>query len=254
MIKAEIIKAAKDLGIEQVGFAPGAVVALFPYFVKGEAGNISLYARGIDYHIVAEEKLKMLSMVLLQNGAERVDIHVDKGGLDDRKAAYEAGLGFLGMNGMLICDKYGSYFFIGQILHDLNIEPDIPDERGCLMCGRCERACPGKALAGGKVDISKCLSDITQRRGELTDDEKNLMKKTGVCWGCDVCQKVCPHNQGLETVAVPEFLEDRITSLSFADIDGLSNREFKEKYGRYAFSWRGKSVILRNLKILDEED
>lgn len=254
MIREKLIKTAKSLGIDRIGFTKDAVVALFPYFVKGEEGNISLYARGIDYHIVAEEKLRELSKVLSENGAKRVDIHVDKGELDDRKAAYEAGLGFRGMNGMLICTEYGSYFFIGQIIHDLDIQADTPDLRECLNCGRCERACPGKALSGGKVNVDRCLSDITQRRGMLTGDEETLIKAKGFCWGCDVCQRVCPHNQGLETTAIPEFLENRITSLKISDIDGLSSREFKEKYGRYAFSWRGKNVLLRNLKILDTED
>lgn len=252
MIKQKIINAAKELGIPQIGFAPNSVVALFPYFVKGERGNLSLYARGIDYHLVAEEKLNKLSKVLLNEGATEVLVHVDKGKLDDRRAAFLAGLGFFGVNGMLISPKYGSYFFIGQVVHNLDIEPDLPMEMECISCGRCERECPNGAIKGGKVDEGKCLSAITQRRGELTGVEKELIVKNRLCWGCDKCQTVCPHNSGLDTTAIPEFLSERITSLSKSDIEGLSNKEFKEKYGRYAFSWRGKGVLLRNLEILEK--
>ena len=253
MIKDEIREYAKTLGIEKLGFSKNSVVALFPYFVKGEEGNLSLYARSIDYHIIAEEKLKVLSKILTKNGAAKIEIQVDKGEYNDRRAAYEAGLGFYGMNGMLICQEYGSYFFIGQIIHDLLIDSDPICERDCLMCGRCERECPGKALSGGKVDEQKCLSQITQKRGELTSKEESLIKHAKLCWGCDVCQRVCPHNGGLETTAMQEFMGDRISHLALSDIEDLSNSEFKKRYGQYAFSWRGKGVLLRNLKILFSE-
>ena len=151
---------------------------------------------------------------------------------------------------MLMCEEYGSYFFIGQIVHNLEIEPDEPLDRDCLECGRCERECPAGALRGGRVDAQKCASAISQKRGELSDEEIRLIKNGGLCWGCDVCQRVCPHNRGLKTTAMPEFMCDRITELEKRDIDRLSNKEFKEKYGKYAFSWRGKSVLLRNLDIL----
>jgi epoxyqueuosine reductase QueG len=253
VIKEKIRQRAKSLGIEKIGFCEGAVVALFPYYVAQEDGNLSLYARSVDYHIVAEEKLRVLAKLLEEDGANFAEVHVDKGKHDDRRAAYEAGLGFYGMNGMLICREYGSYFFIGQILHDLDIEADETLTEECLMCGRCERECPGNALRSGKVEEEKCLSYITQKRGELTQDDVRLMKKHGTCWGCDVCQRVCPHNRGLKTTAIPEFLDSRIAKLKAEDIEGLSNKEFKKRYGGYAFSWRGKSVLLRNLRAYEEE-
>ncbi len=249
MIKEQIRKEAQKLGIEKLGFKEGAIVALFPYYVKNEPGNISMYARGLDYHIVAERILTELSKTLAELGAGFTKIHVDKGELNDRVAAFEAGLGFFGQNGMLISEKFGSYFFIGQILHDIPIEPDAPHSGECLMCGRCERECPGRALSGGTVKEEKCLSAITQKRGEFSKEEEALVKKIGLCWGCDVCQRVCPHNRGLETTALPDFLTNRIAELDISDVEGLSNREFKKAFGAYAFSWRGKSVLERNLKL-----
>lgn len=250
MIKEKICEFAKELGLHRVGFSDTAVVVLFPYFVKGEAGNISMYARGLDYHRIAEDKLKMLEGFLRTLGATETLVHADKGTLDDRRAAYDAGLGYFGENGMLICREYGSYFFIGQVVHNLPIKGDKPVTESCLGCGACKRLCPGGALSEAGFEIDKCLSEISQKKGELSDGEQELLKKGGLCWGCDVCQAVCPHNKDLPTTAMPEFMERRITRLKTRDVEGLSNREFKEKFGEYAFSWRGKGVVERNLRIL----
>ena len=252
MKKEEILEFARTLGLEKVGFSENAVVALFPYYVKGEEGNISVYARGRDYHLVAEEKLQKLAEFLVGLGATETFVHVDKGELDDRKAAFQAGLGFFGKNGMLICKEFGSYFFIGQVVHNLKIEADLPLTDECFSCGACLRECPGGALNESGFVLEKCLSQISQRKGELSSDEKELIYRNGLCWGCDVCQRVCPHNRDLETTAMPEFLIERKRNLSVEDVEKLSNKEFKEKFGEYAFSWRGKNVILRNLRVIEE--
>ena len=254
MMKKKIREFVKNLGIEKIGFSEDAVVALFPYFVKGETGNVSMYARGMDYHTVCEEKLKKLANFLTDMGASETLVHVDKGHLDDRRAAFDAGLGFFGKNGMLICEEYGSYFFIGQVRHNLDIGADSPRSENCLSCDACLKNCPGGALSAEGFTIEKCLSEITQKKGELTETEKQMIRDKGFCWGCDVCQSVCPHNRELETTAMTEFMTDRVAELRTEDVDNLSNREFKEKYGKYAFSWRGKKTLERNLKVLSEKE
>jgi len=252
-MKEKIRNFAKSIGIEKIGFSGNSVVALFPYFLEEETGNLSLYARCLDYHNVVGEKLEQIESFLKELGAKETLVHVDKGGLDDRKAAFDAGLGFYGKNGLLICEEYGSYFFIGQIVHDLNIEADAPLSRKCLSCGACLRYCPGGALSSKGFDPERCLSEISQRKGELSHQQEELIKKNGLCWGCDVCQAVCPHNEDIGTTAIPEFMIGRIRSLSLEDVEKLSNREFKEKYGKYAFSWRGKAPLERNLRLLFEK-
>lgn len=252
MIKNIIIREAKMAGIEIFGFTENAFVALFPYYVKDEHGNISMYARGLDYHKVIKEILKPIKEKSLSLGAKEVIIHCDNGEFDDRDAAYRAGLGFYGKNKMLINDKYGSYFFIGQVICDLEFDADKPLAKTCLGCGRCERECVTGVLKN-EYQADKCLSGISQKKGELTEEEASFLRKSGMCWGCDVCQRVCPHNENLETTALPAFLNERIKSLEKSDLENLSERKFKEKYGKYAFAWRGGKVLKRNLEILDNE-
>lgn len=252
-IKKTLSDFAEKNGIKKFGFSKNAFVALFPYYVKGEKGNISMYARGKDYHKVAKEKLKPVADMLVSLGADFAEIFADTGGLNDRKAAFEAGLGFFGKNGMLICEEYGSYFFIGQVVHNLDLPTDTPQKKSCLSCGSCIRLCPGGALSDNDFNINNCLSHISQKKGELSKKEKILIKKSGMCWGCDKCQQACPHNFGLETTALSDFLNNRITSLKKEDINGLSNKKFKEKFCDYAFSWRGNAPLKRNLEILSEE-
>ena len=252
MIKESIKKEAKKAGIEIFGFTENAFVALFPYYVKEEEGNISMYARGLDYHVVVKEKLKPVAEKMLTLGAESAIIHCDNGIYNDRDAAYRAGLGFYGKNKMLINDKYGSYFFIGQIITDLKFEADKPLDKKCKECGNCEKFCVTGTLKEGYSEEA-CLSGISQKKGELSIEEKGFIKMSGLCWGCDMCQVVCPHNKDLENTYIEEFLKDRIKSLNTEDFDGLSERKFKEKYGKYAFAWRGGKVLKRNLEILEDE-
>ena len=253
-LKKEISDFAEKSGIKVFGFSKNAFVALFPYYVKGESGNISMYARGRDYHKVAEEKLLPIANKFLELGAEYAEIYADKGGLDDRKAAFEAGLGFYGKNGMLICDEFGSYFFIGQVVHDLKIPADFPLNQTCKGCDTCIKMCTGGALSKNGFDIEKCVSHISQKKGELLQKEKKLIKKSQMCWGCDVCQQVCPHNKELLTTAIDEFKKNRIAYLKKENIENLSNRAFKSKYFDYAFSWRGVAPLKRNLDIFSEDD
>lgn len=103
------------------------------------------------------------------------------------------------------------------------------------------------------MDAKKCLSYITQKKGELSDDEKNIIKENKIIFGCDMCQKVCPHNKNVEMTNIEEFKNDLIEKLDLDEINRISNKEFKRRYYNRAFSWRGKGIIKRNLEILEED-
>ena len=91
-----------------------------------------------------------------------------------------------------------------------------------------------------------------QKKGVLEPWEIKILQKDGLVFGCDICQSVCPMNQHVEKTPIPEFTADRIVSLHKEDLEGLSNKTFKEKYPDRAFTWRGPAVILRNLELLEK--
>lgn len=225
-----------------------SVIVFVVSYKSGLSGNISSYAYGRDYHAVTNEIADAAIKILEQNGYGGKSFS-DTGDLCDRHLAYLAGLGFLGKNHMLIHPKFGSFIFIGYILTDCPLKEDSPLEKSCIDCGKCIESCPSGALSDN--DFSKCLSHLTQKKGELSENEKALIKKGELIWGCDICQKVCPYNKNAPDASNPAFCSDLITEL---DIGEMSNREFLRKFKDRAFSWRGKNVIKRNIDIKNEND
>ncbi len=223
------------------------IACLCSYYCGEKEGNLSKYARGIDYHFVMNDKLSEICDVLEQNGYKAQKFS-DSGVLNDRYIAVRAGLGFIGKNGFLINERFGTYTFIGYIITDCEIEPSKYIEKKCIGCGNCIKACPSGALGEYGMDGYKCLSYITQKKGELSQHEQELMRKCGTAWGCDICQDVCPHNADAELTDIDEFRDNLIDTLKLDS--GISNKEFRRIYGKRAFAWRGKAVLLRNLEIL----
>lgn len=224
------------------------IVCLFPYFSDNTPHNISKYAHGIDYHTVIKHKLACIVDLLAENGF-KAEIHADNSNLNDRYLAYKAGLGFIGENGFIINPVYGTYTFIGYVLTDCALPPDKPVNMSCIKCRQCIKSCPGQALSDNHMfDAEKCLSYITQKKGELSEHEENLIKESGSIWGCDVCQDVCPHNKNIKPTDFKEFSENLIHQLCVDE--NMSNKEFRRTYGDRAFAWRGKSVLIRNINIL----
>ena len=223
------------------------IACLCSYYCGERKGNLSKYARGIDYHFVMNDKLSKICDVLVQKGY-KAQMFSDSGALNDRYIGVRAGLGFIGKNGFLINEKLGTYTFIGYIITDCEIEPSESTPKSCLGCRKCIKACPTGALGECGTDGYKCLSYITQKKGELTQQEQELMRKCGTVWGCDICQDVCPHNADAEQTDIDEFREDLIDTLKLDS--NISNKEFRRIYGKRAFAWRGKAVLVRNLEIL----
>lgn len=251
-LKKSIIEKAVSMGIEEIGFChhkgKTCVCCLFPYYFEDEEkGNISIYARGKDYHIVAKEILEKI----ISPYTDDFEILVDIGPADNIHVAKKSGLGIIGKNGLLINGRLGSYFFIGYALINVPLESDAPLTSSCLSCNLCITSCPGGALSENSFLAEKCASHISQKKGELNEEEIRILKKSNLIFGCDICQRVCPMNKG-KGACLDELKKDRICTLRKEDLSGLSNREFNEKYRDRAFSWRGKNVLLRNLEILGD--
>ena len=234
--------------IDRQGFKPKSVVIyLLPYY-SGESINLSRYATSLDYHLAISEINLGLEKVIKEHFPDAcVKGYGDHSPIDERHAALSAGLGIVGDNGLIINEKYGSYVFVADVVTDIAPEllgaiPAVEYKR-CSGCGACKRACPTGILATGEGD---CLSAITQRKGELTDEEKELMRKYNTLWGCDMCQSVCPHNRNPKHTPVEFFYRARIASLTKDILDNMSDEEFNKR----AFAWRKRKTVERNIEIL----
>ncbi|WEV60252.1 tRNA epoxyqueuosine(34) reductase QueG [Streptococcaceae bacterium ESL0729] len=210
-------------------------------------GSFARASWGIDYHTIMQGKLDLLITGIkdLISGLD-YKAFVDTGPLIDVAVAARAGLGFIGKNGLLVTREYGSYVYLGEIITDLELAPDSPVDYGCGDCTRCLDFCPTKALLGdGRMNAQRCLSFQTQNKGILLEEYREKMKT--VIYGCDICQMVCPYNKGIDShfhpqmEGNPELVQPEL--LPFLD---LTNKEFKEKFGTLAGSWRGRNVLQRN--------
>lgn len=226
--------------------AESVIVYLFPYWLGEEFyknSNISKYAVPADYHIIAGEYLKKITEELRKEYPEnQFEYFCDNSPVNEVRAAVLCGLGIKGRNGLLINEKYGSFCFIGEIVTDAVFDYSEPKTNGCLDCGLCVKMCPNGALFESRVDKTKCLSDITQRKGELSEDCISLIKNGGCAWGCDICQDVCPMNKNISVTPVKEFKESAVAR--FLSGDSVAGR---------AYGWRPRKVIERNLEYLSDK-
>ena len=237
--------------------AQSIIVCAFPYFVENVIdSNLSKYCYGKDYHIVVKEKLqKIASYIDSQIEDIQYMIVTEKGPLVDRYLANKSGIGYYGINNNIITDEYGSFIFIGYIINNYSFELDNKSEKSCIKCGKCIKACPGKAILGDfDINPKKCLSYITQKKEDLSEYEKSILNKNKKIFGCDICQDVCPHNKNISKTNIDEFKDELIYDLKREEIHNISNKEFRRRYKERAFSWRGKKIIQRNIDILEEKN
>ncbi|MGT2887570.1 tRNA epoxyqueuosine(34) reductase QueG [Streptococcus didelphis] len=208
-------------------------------------GKITPSSWGLDYHHVLQKKLQKLASGIedLTQDFEYKGM-VDTGALVDTAVARRAGIGFIGKNGLVISKEFGSYMYLGELITNLDIEPDQPVDYDCGDCRRCLDACPTSCLIGdGTMDAKRCLSFQTQDKGMMALEFRKKIKT--VIYGCDICQISCPYNKGilnpLASDIDPELAKPEL--IPFLD---LSNKSFKEKFGMIAGSWRGKNILQRN--------
>ena len=230
------------------------LAAAFPYYAGERPGNLSLYARGEDYHAVVVRRLNTVCEALAeQYPGESFFPSADNSPLPEREAAWLAGIGLRGASGLLILPPYGTYVFLGTILTGAALElPERSPAPDCPRCGACRAACPAGAMGEGGPDVSRCLSELTQKKGALTGEEEARLKAHPLIWGCDFCQRACPFNAAPALSPLPEFSTDLVDSLENTNLEGLTNRTFREKYGGRAFAWRGPGPLRRNLELKRE--
>ena len=230
--------------------AQSVICYLFPYYLGRDAyenSNISKYAVSEDYHIIVGNYLeKAVNDLRSAYPQYNFQWFADNSPIPEVFAAALSGLGVEGKNGLLINEKYGSYCFIGEIVTDMKIPAASSEIRSCINCGKCVSACVGGALHETGFSRDKCISHLTQCKGEASQLTVDGIRETGCIWGCDRCQDACPMNENVSVTPLPEFIETARARYNFGD--DIEKR---------AYSWRGKGVIERNFRILcckDEEN
>ena len=232
------------------------IVIAIPYYRNTEEkldldgkpkGKLSKSAIGLDYHIILKTKMEKL-VEEIKKECEHLEysIGVDTTPLVDRYLAKKSGVGWYGKNSNIINHSYGSFIFIGYIITNLEIEEDLESTVKCENCDICIRSCPvGAIKPNNELDAKRCISYLTQTKNEIN---YNLRDKMGdSIYGCDICQMVCPKNDNIINNSKPILDSKKLLNrIDIEELFQMSNREFKQKYGDMAFSWRGKNIIKRN--------
>jgi epoxyqueuosine reductase len=221
---------------------------------RDDSYKISKYAYGTDYHFVIKEKLKKL-MQFIQDEIGAVDgrAFVDSAPVLDKAWAAKSGLGWIGKNANLLSKKTGSFFFIAELIVDLDLEYDTPVTDHCGSCTACIDACPTQAIVEPyKVDGSKCISYFTI---ELKEELPREMKGKFDDWmfGCDVCQDVCPWNRFSKPHNEPLFNPDPdLLSMTKKDWEEITEDVFRKVFKKSAVKRTKFSGLTRNVDFLKE--
>src|SRR6266850_2450969 len=235
-----------------------AVVTLTNYFhgfadPGATPGGVAQYAWSSDYHDVLGERLEQLadSIRVLAPGS-RTRCYVDAGPVPERELAQLAGLGWIGKNTMLINPEIGSFTFIGVVLTDAELEPDLPFEADrCGTCQRCLEACPTQAFAGPRdLDARACISYLTiEHRGAF--DATQRAQIGDWLFGCDVCQDVCPWNVSFARATRDPGFAPRadVAAPDVVAFATMTDAEFDRCYGDTPFTRPGLEGMRRNALV-----
>ena len=236
--------------------AKSVISVLFNYFPKeqqvDDTYKISKYAYGKDYHYVVKDKLHQL-LEFINDEIEPVHgrVFVDSAPVMDKAWAVKSGLGWIGKNTNILTREHGSFFFIGEIIIDLELDYNgavINDY--CGNCTKCIEACPTNALSPYQLDARKCISYLTiEKKGEIPIEFKGQWDNW--IFGCDICQDVCPWNLRRIPHNEPEFEpHPDLLNLNKTDWASLSKEHFNEIFRKSAVKRAKFEGLKRNIEFL----
>ncbi|MGD9930526.1 MAG: tRNA epoxyqueuosine(34) reductase QueG [Mangrovibacterium sp.] len=242
--------------------AKSVISVLLNYFPSQQqedpgAPILSKYAYGTDYHFVLKDKLnELLSFIQTEIAPCNGRAFVDSAPVLDKAWAANAGLGWIGKNTNLISVEHGSFFFIGELIIDLELEPDDKIVRNhCGNCTRCIDACPtGAIVSPYVVDARRCISYQTiEKKGEIDENLKGKFDER--FFGCDICQDVCPWNLKSEPHHEPAFEpHPSLLKLSRKEWQEMDQPLFNELFRKSAVKRTKYSGLKRNLQFLYDTD
>lgn len=216
--------------------------------------QFAYYAYGKDYHDVVKAKLQQFFDYIrsVEPSAEGRPF-VDTAPVLERYWAAKAGLGFIGKNSLLIIPKMGSFFFLGELIVNLELEYDTPLNLSCGRCTRCLDACPTKAIVQAKVvDANKCISYQTiENKGAISASVIPYLSNR--FYGCDICQQVCPWNRYSRLHGTKEFDPSQaFLDLSYDKLDNLTEEEYRRIFKGSAVKRAKFNGLKRNLEALKQ--
>jgi len=232
---------------------------LYNYFPEKEQQDntykISKYAYGQDYHFIIKDKLKtLLQLIFNEIGEANARIFTDSAPILERAWAKKSGLGWIGKNTMLINKKQGSFFFLAEIILDVELQYDAPIKDYCGSCTACIDACPTNAiLPNNSIDGSKCISYFTiELKDELLPNEHTKNFNEWI-FGCDICQDVCPWNRFSTPHQEPLFAPDnRLLNYSKKEWEEITEEVFQEIFRKSAVKRTKFSGLKRNIGAISK--
>lgn len=252
-----------DKRLDPTKLVPGAktVISLsYNYFQEEklperDAFKIATYAYGEDYHVVIKDKLRALMKSLEEKvGYFEGRCFVDSAPVMERDWAKHSGLGWIGKHTLLLSKKRGSYFFLAEIISDLDLEADHPVGDHCGTCTKCIDACPTDAISaeGYILDASKCISYLTiELKEEIPLEFKNQMEDW--IFGCDICQDVCPWNRFSIPHQEPLFeAKSELLSMRRKDWTELTEEVFNKLFKKSPVKRTKWNGMKRNIKFVSE--
>lgn len=212
-----------------------------------DKGLLSVSSHGDDYHRKVNFLLNKLADELSQYVDYKYVACVDTTFLIDKEICKSAGIGSYGKNSLLINEKKGSFINLGYLLTDIETEGDATKKTDiCGNCNICVNSCPNNAIfENGGINPKKCVSYLTQTKNYIPLEYRENMGRQ--IYGCDICQVVCPKNKLILNKSVNNDYSDLIVDLD--EFFAISNKEFSNKYGHMAGSWRGRNIWKRNALI-----
>jgi epoxyqueuosine reductase len=238
--------------------ARSVIVVLQNYYTPDRQADphapvLSRYAFGRDYHKVIKKKLNLLlDKVNDITGPVHGRAFVDSAPVFEKAMGRLAGLGWIGKNSLLLSRTFGSFFFIGSLVIDIELEYDSPAREYCGSCTKCIDACPTGAIVANKViNANRCLAYLTIEDKEEVIPEYFRGKFSNRVFGCDICQEVCPWNQNLPPHKEPAFkASDQLLTMSKNQWYQLSEKRFNELFRGSAVKRAGYNRLMRNLKFM----
>ena len=215
-----------------------------------ERGNVSVYARGRDYHDVLKKKLKALGRWTAEHLGCEVKVFVDTAPVMEKPLAERAGVGWQGKHTNLVSRGLGSWLFLGEVYCSLDLAPDEGEADHCGSCRQCLDACPTDAFpAPYRLDARRCISYLTiEHRGHIAPEFRAALGNR--IYGCDDCLAVCPWNKFARTAREPAFLpRAELTAPRLADLAALDDAAFRQLFAGSPIKRLGRDRFLRNVLI-----